>query len=115
MHKCTLPVVTVAVKPQETWKAHGQRGEANGPNQGNQIVEDRDSLTEDKGNSTETDRAAHPSDPMNDSVGLQMTRVTQDTHKYVFSGDLNSKISSGSLICEGDTHMQVDRGAYDQS
>ena len=83
--------MTVAVQPQETGKAHGQRREANGPNQSNQIVEDRNGLAEDEGNSTETDRATHPSDPMNDSVGLQMARVTQDTHKDIFGGDLNSK------------------------
>lgn len=52
---------------------------------------------------------------MNDGVGLQMARVTQDTHKYVFGGDLSSEVSSGSVSCEGYTHMQVDRGTDDQS
>ena len=55
---------------------------------------------------------------MNDSVGLQMTRVTQDTDKDVFGGDLNYKVSSERMSHEEDTqdtHMQVDRGTHDQS
>jgi hypothetical protein len=42
--------------------------------------------TEDKGNSAETDGASHPSGPMNNSVGLQMTRFTQDYSYLQLSG-----------------------------
>jgi hypothetical protein len=52
---------------------------------------------------------------MNDRIGLQMTRVTQDANKDIFGSDLKNNVSSGSLCREGNTHMQVDRGAHDQS
>lgn len=84
----TFPVVAVAVQPQESGKGHGQRSKANGANKGNQIVEDRNGLSEDEGDGSEDNRAAHPGSPVNERVALQVASVTQDTHKDVLGRNL---------------------------
>lgn len=99
LHEGTFPVVAVAVQPQKSGKAHGQRSKANRANKGNQIVENRNGLSEDEGNGSEDNRAAHPGSPVNHRVALQVTSVTQDTHKDVLGRNLEqNRVSMSKLI-----------------
>lgn len=80
--------MSIAVQPQESRQTHGKRCKTHRADQCDEIIENRDGLGEDKRDGTERDRAAHPGNPMNSCVGLQMAGVTQDTHENVFGGNL---------------------------
>ena len=87
--QCPFAVVPIAVQPQKARETHGKRRKADRTNQGNEIVEDGNGFSEDERYSAKHDRAAHPSSPVNDCVGLKMAGFAQNPNENVFGRNLS--------------------------
>jgi len=79
----SLVMVGMVVQPQPARQCDSQRSKANRSRQRNQVVEDGNSLGENKSDGCKYSNRAEPCSPVNNSIGLQMIRIAKNANEAV--------------------------------
>src|SRR6478609_7833901 len=72
--------------PKEGWEDQAEGSETDSSGKTQEVVENRDSLGNDKSKDSESKIATNPGSPMNHRVLLKMVRVAEDSDENVLRG-----------------------------
>ena len=84
-------VCAVIVKPETAWESNCQRSKTDRSGESDQVVEDRDSLSQKEGDRRETNGAGEPGAPMHHCILLEMWRVSENANKEILRCDVKVK------------------------
>lgn len=106
----TPDVISVIVDPKPSWQAQCKRGKSEASSKTEQVVEDRHTRSDEETGDGHSQNGSKPRRPMDQGVGLQMPRVSQDSDEDVFRADVdvesttdaktNQSNSEGDLLHE---------------
>lgn len=88
--------------PQPPGQGESDRSKAKRPRQRQQIVEDRNRLSQDKRNRSQSTRATEPSAPVHPCVGLQVLGIPQNPHENILGADVQVQAPGNQKTDEPD-------------
>jgi hypothetical protein len=97
-------IFSMVIDPTVRRKNNGKRGEAHSSGNGAHPTKDRNTFWEYKSEGSQAPDRGKPSCPMDEVVGLEMLRITEDAHKDIFSREMqvdaawDNKSNEGNAI-----------------